>query len=137
MRIHYIPSISFLSAEVEDTTKAPKLEAVPSISIEEVSQASSSKKGKRDSKVPAIKLEKRLPDQGVTLKGYIHRKKPGLARNWEKTYCVLTYQAMYFTTEVDNTEYSNMLCLSPGMDAKLENKKGRNASSMVRIILLD
>ena len=116
--------------------KQPRIEVVPTISIDETAnQPSSNKKGKRDGKLP-IKSEKMLPDQGVTLKGYIYRKKPGLARNWEKTWCVLTYQAMYFTTELDNKDYSNMISLSPDMDTKLENKKGRNADSFVSVLII-
>lgn len=84
------------------------------------------KKGKRESKaLSSIKPEKKLPDQGVTMKGSFLRKKPGISRSWEKTHCVLTYQAFYFSNEVDTKDYSNMLSIYPNMDVKLESKKGK------------
>lgn len=94
--------------------------------VEEVT-SQASKGNKRDSKaLGGTKQEKKLPDQGVALKGYIHRKKPGLGRSWEKTYCVLTYQAMYFTTMQDTKEYSGMLPIYPDTECKLsETKKGK------------
>lgn len=60
------------------------------------------------------------------MKGYIHRKRPGLTRSWEKTYCVLTYQALYFTTMQDTKDYSSMLSIYPDSEGKLsETKKGK------------
>lgn len=86
----------------------------------------SSSKSKRDSKALTIKPDKRLPDQGVAMKGYLHRKKPGLGRSWERTYCVLTYQTMYFTTMEDKKDYTSMLPVSSDSGGKLsETKKGK------------
>jgi hypothetical protein len=81
-------------------------------------------------------IKKLLPDQGVALKGYLHKKKPGLGRNWEKMYCVLTYQALYFTGMEDNKDYSGMLPIYPDAEAKLsETKKGKNSKVPVSLHL--
>ena len=120
-------------------------EHVPSITVEEPLPAneeepiSSTLKKKRESKalaVPKPAPVRKLPEQGVEMKGYIHRKKPGLGSRWDKTYCVLTYQAIYFTTMQDNTEYNNMLTLSgDAADQRTlsESKKGHDKNSMVLV----
>jgi len=110
------------------TAETDASDPVPSITVEDVAPAPTpppSKKGKKENKTLTIKPEKKLPDQGVTLKGSFLRKKPGLSRSWEKTYCVLTYQAFYFSNEADTKDYSNMLPIYPNMDVKLESRKGK------------
>ena len=67
------------------------------------------------------------------MKGYMYRKKPGLGNRWEKAYCVLTYQAMYFTTMQDNTEYNHMLSLMGDAQKILSEKKGHDKNSKVYI----
>ena len=68
------------------------------------------------------------------MKGYIHRKKQGLTTKWEKTYCVLTFQAIYFTTMEDKKEYTNMLAISADCDGKLsETKKGHDKHIQVPV----
>jgi hypothetical protein len=69
------------------------------------------------------------------MKGYMYRKKPGLGTRWEKTYCVLTYQAMYFTTVQDNTEYNHMLSLMGDAQKTLSKMKGHDKNSMVFFFL--
>ncbi len=119
-----LPPFPSVSLE-ESVSPSHQQEPVPSITIDEVpSQAD--KKSKRESKALTVKPEKKLPDLGVAMKGYMHRKKTGLTKNWEKPYCVLTYQAMYFTTVEENKEYSNMLPISQSCQGKLsETKKGK------------
>ena len=112
------------SNEVSETSQPP--ESIPAITVNEVASEPEKKQQKRESKALVPKNEKKIPDQGVAIKGYIHRKKPGLGRNWEKTYCVLTYQAIYFTTVNDNKDYSNMLPIYPDSQGELiETKKGK------------
>ena len=123
----YLLSDLTLTAEVEETAPAGS-EAVPSITVEDTGSSVVSKKGKKESKALAVKPEKKLPDQGVTMKGNFLRKKPGISRSWEKTHCVLTFQAFYFSGEADTKDYSNMLPIYPNMDAKLEYKKGKGDS---------
>ena len=73
------------------------------------------------------------------MKGYIYRKKAGLGTRWDKTYCMLTYQAIYFTTMQDNSEYNHMLTLTGDThDQRMlsESKKGHDKNSMVLIMNL-
>ena len=126
------------SEEPQTAESAVKAEDVPSITVEEPASEeslSSTLKRKRDSKTPALAVTKparKLPDQGVEMKGYIHRKKPGLGTKWDKSYCVLTYQAVYFSTMQDNTEYSHMLSLTgDNLQASISEKKGHDRSSKV------
>ena len=127
--------------EPQNADSAVKAEDVPSITVEEPASEetlSSTLKRKRDSKTPSLTVTKparKLPDQGVEMKGYIHRKKPGLGAKWDKTYCVLTYQAVYFSTMQDNTEYSHMLSLTgDNQQASISEKKGHDRSSKVEHI---
>ena len=89
------------------------------------------KKKKEKAALGVSKPAKKLPDQGVEMKGYMYRKKPGLGNRWEKAYCVVTYQAMYFTTMQDNTEYNHMLSLMGDAQKTLSEKKGHDKNSKV------
>lgn len=125
---------TLLLAETEENGKAA--EDVPSISIEEPppEEQSTPVKKRKESKAPSLKpqSQRKLPDHGVEMKGYVHRKKAaGLGKAWEKTYCVLTYQAVYFTTMEDNKEYTHMFPLSTEVKGSVSPKKGHDKSSQV------
>ena len=106
---------------------------MPSITVEEpVNEEglSSTLKKKRDSKALAVsKPVRKLPEQGVEMKGYIHRKKQGLGSKWDKTYCVLTYQAIYFSPAPDS-DYNQTLSLTA--DSGISEKKGHDKNSKVQ-----
>ena len=108
------------------TVEQPPSPATPSTPTHEDTSTLKKKKALGVSK-PA----KRLPDQGVEMKGYMYRKKPGLGTRWEKAYCVVTYQAMYFTTMQDNTEYNHMLSLMGDGEKTISEKKGHDKNSKV------
>lgn len=68
-----------------------------------------------------------IPDQGVQIKGYVHRKK-GTFGGWERAYAVATYAAIYFTTGEEVREYHHVCMLSGSGIVKLE-KKGHDKQS--------
>ena len=68
-----------------------------------------------------------IPDQGVQIKGYLHRKK-GTFGGWEKVYCVLTYAAIYFTSGEDVREYHHV-CMLSGSGTVKHEKRGHDKQS--------
>ena len=68
-----------------------------------------------------------IPEQGVQMKGYVHRKK-GTFGGWEKTYAVVTYAAIYFTSGDNVREYHHVCMLSGSGSVKVE-KKGHDKQS--------
>ena len=62
-----------------------------------------------------------IPDQGIQMKGYVHRKK-GTFGGWERAYAVVTYAAIYFTTGEEVKEYNHVCMLSGSGTVKLEKK---------------
>lgn len=132
--MHYTESL-------EESGTADSAADVPSITVEEPTSPQSAanqdtgtlKKKQRDNKtLAASKLARKLPELGVEMKGYMYRKKPGLGARWDKTYCVLTFQAMYFTSMSDNEEYNHMLSLMGDMQKTMSESKGRDRNSKVR-----
>ena len=125
------------SEEAAVAEPAIKPEDVPCITVDEPAveneeEQTGTLKKKRENKGLAVtKPLRKLPDQGVEMKGYIHRKRQGLGTRWDKTYCVLTYQALYFTTMQDNTEYSSMLSLTTDLKANISEKKGHDKKTKV------
>ena len=119
--------------ETQENGKTP--EGVPNITVEEPlpeEHVTPSRK-RKESKVSSLKptAQNKLPDHGVEMKGYIYRKKPGLGNRWDKTYCIVTYQAVYFTTVDDNKEYNHMLPLSSDITGSVSPRKGHDKSSQV------
>ena len=120
----------------DDSPEGSKTE-LPSITIETPTEEGTPVKKKRESKAflpPSAKpkSDKVLPDAGVEFKSYVHRKK-GI-KGWEKTYAVLTYQALYFTTIEDNKEYSNIIHLSADGSCTVSQKKGHDKHSQTLVI---
>ena len=117
----------------------PSTEPVPTITVEEpvapsepANEQPSPAKKRKESKVLEPKSEKALPKHGVEIQGNIHRKKPGIGTRWEKTYCVVTYEAIYFTTIEDRGEYNFMLNVVPdGTTSVSEKAKGHDKHSKV------
>ena len=132
-----------LTEPSEEPAAADSSLEVPSITIEQppssvaphtpTHEDTPTLKKKRESgkALNVSKPARKLPEQGVEMKGYMYRKKPGLGTRWEKTYCVLTYQAMYFTTMQDNMEYNHMLSLMGDAQKTLSEKKGHDKNSKV------
>ena len=131
-----------LSEPAEEPAVADSSLDVPSITIEQPPSSSpvATPQTPTHEDTPTLKKKKalgvskpakKLPEQGVEMKGYIYRKKPGLGTRWEKTYSVLTYQAMYFTTMQDNVEYNHMLSLMGDAQKTLSEKKGHDKNSKV------
>ena len=48
-------------------------------------------KKKKESKAALVTKVRKLPDQGVQMKGYVYSK---VWRGWEKCWCVLTFNAI-------------------------------------------
>lgn len=89
-------------------------------------------KKRKESKALEVKSEKVLPKHGVEIQGNIHRKKSGIGTRWEKTYCVVTYESIYFTTVEDRGEYNYMLSVIPDGTTKISEKdKGHDRQSKV------
>ena len=94
------------------------------------SQANAKKK-KESRAAPAPKLRK-LPDQGVQMKGHMFRK---TWKGWEKCWCVLTYNALYFTGVEESGEYSHMLAINQEESGgSIKEKKGHDKQSKGLII---
>lgn len=68
-----------------------------------------------------------IPEQGVQMRGYVHRKK-GTFGGWERTYAVVTYAAIYFTSGEEIREYHHVCLLNGSGTVKLE-KKGHDKQS--------
>jgi hypothetical protein len=68
-----------------------------------------------------------IPEQGVQMKGYVHRKK-GTFGGWERAYAVVTYAAIYFTSGEEVREYHHVCLLNGSGTVKLE-KKGHDKTS--------
>ena len=88
-------------------------------------------KKKKESKAAPVAKVRKLPDQGVQMKGYVYRK---MWRGWEKCWCVLTFNAMYFTGVEENAEYSHMLSINPeegGGSIKEKNGRDRQSKGMM------
>lgn len=73
---------------------------------------------------------KNLPTQEV-FKGYIYRKKAGIGNRWEKTFCVVTHSALYFTEVEGNSEYEHMFRVVTGEASFSEKDKGHDKNSKV------
>ena len=68
-----------------------------------------------------------IPDQGIQMKGYLHRKK-GTFGGWERVYAVVTYNAIYFTSSEGVREYHHV-CMFDGSGIVKIEKKGHDKSS--------
>lgn len=135
----------FISGQPEEApaTEEPKPETeVPTITVEPTEppeepseETETGKKNKRESKAftgkknPQKRTE--IPDQGVEMKGFLHRK---TWRGWDKCWCVLTYNAAYFTSSEENAEYSNMLPFSEGTGSLKQQRKGHDKQSQSLVI---
>ena len=99
-----------------------EVEARPEEETESLRKKRESKAGKQ----PSL-----IPDQGVETKGYAYRKTNW--KKWEKCYCVLSYSALYFTTAVDNKEYTHVLHIVDQKSSVKREKKGhdKNAHSLL------
>lgn len=114
---------------------------MPAITVEEpppvASETTADRTATKNKKETAGKTleptsDRVLPNLGVEMKGHIHRKKPGLGTRWEKTYCVLTYTAVYFTTIEDKGEYNYMLAVETDGNSTISEKaKGHDKQSKV------
>ena len=114
-------------------------EEVPEIKIDPVTTSdedTTSPKKKRISVAAATASPSRanktkpvneIPEQGVQIKGYLHRKK-GTFGGWERAYAVVTYTAIYFTTGEDIREYHHVCPLEGQGTVKME-KKGHDKQS--------
>ena len=60
------------------------------------------------------------------MKGYAHRKVGW--NKWEKCWCILTYNALYFTNVEDNKDYSAMFPISSEAKNSVQQKKGQGSS---------
>lgn len=68
-----------------------------------------------------------IPDQGIQIKGYVHRKK-GTFGGWERAYCVVTFASMYFTTGEEVREYHHV-CMLSGTGSVKQEKRGHDRQS--------
>ena len=110
-------------------------EKVPEIKVEpaEGEDDTSSKKKKRESVAVSPSHSQKgkpvneIPEQGIQIKGYVHRKK-GTFGGWERTYGVVTYAAIYFTSGEDVREYHHV-CLLCGSGTVKHEKKGHDKQS--------
>ena len=68
-----------------------------------------------------------IPEQGVQMRGYVHRKK-GTFGGWERAYAVVTYAAIYFTSGEEVKDYHHVCLINGSGTVKLE-KKGHDKQS--------
>ena len=116
-------------------------EGIPSIKVEPAEGVNNiPAKKKRPFTSSSPKLSKKakpvseIPDQGIQKKGYVYRKK-GAFGAWEKTYCVLTFAAMYFTSGEEVKEYNHMFVLGvDGSPSVKQEKKGHDKQSQSVVV---
>ena len=75
--------------------------------------------------------QKKVPDHGIQMTGWVHRK-IGWNR-WEKCWCVLTFNALYFTGGESSGDYNHTLQLGDSNNA-VQQKKGHNKQSKSLLI---
>lgn len=123
----------------EKQDELPKItvedEVEPSTDLTEERQPGESElqaKKKKESRVGPSPKVRKLPDQGVQMKGHMYRK---TWRGWEKCWCVLTYNALYFTGMEESGEYSHMLPINQEESGgSIKEKKGHDKQSKGLII---
>ena len=134
---HLSPLTYHTPTHSTDPTESTSADTVPAIQViepeptpEKPSEAS--KKQHRESKALEVKKPiKSLPTQEV-IKGYVHRLKTGGIRSrWEKTYCVVTHSALYFTEDEAHSEYEQMFQVVAGEAIFTEKEKGHDKNSKV------
>lgn len=112
-------------ADVPEITVEVEEDPSPVYVNEEVPEPHGKKR--KESKAATVAKVRKLPDQGVQMKGYVYRK---MWRGWEKCWCVLTYNAIYFTGVEENAEYSHMLSINPEEGGgSIKEKSGRDRQS--------
>ena len=127
------PAPAEAEEEGEQSQEKPTSEEVPEIKIEPVSTSEENSPRKRASIVPSPnrtaknKPVSEIPEQGIQIKGYIHRKK-GTFGGWERAYAVVTYAAIYFTSGEEVKEYHHVCLLNGSGTVKME-KKGHDKQS--------
>ena len=104
--------------------------ALPPAPPETTNDTSKTAKRRESKNLEVKKPAKTLPTQEV-IKGYLYRKKPGLGSRWEKTYCVVSHTAMYFTEVEGNSEYEHMFQVVAGEAVFSEKDKGHDKNSKV------
>ena len=109
-------------------------EEVPEIKVEPAegeNDTSSKKKRGYVAASPSRSLKGKpvneIPEQGIQIKGYVHRKK-GTFGGWERAYGVVTYAAIYFTSGEEVREYHHV-CLLCGSGTVKHEKKGHDRQS--------
>lgn len=118
--------------EEEEEQEKP-VEDVPAIKVEPAEGGNESPVKKRASISASPNRNRKskpvneIPDQGVQVKGYIHRKK-GTFGGWERVYGVITYAAMYFTSGEDVREFHHV-CMFSGTGTVKHEKKGHDRQS--------
>ncbi len=87
------------------------------------------KKRKESKAVTSSKASKKqrseIPEHGVEMKGFVQRK-VGWGK-WEKSWCVVTYNAMYFTSTEENRDYSHFVPIMPDSKKSVQQKKGQGS----------
>lgn len=106
----------------------PKPEGdVPKITVEEHKEETQPEEETESLKKKTSKRLSVIPEQGVEKKGYAYRK--NWKKKWEKCFCVLSYQALYFTTSADNKEYTHVLHIVDQKSSLTREKKGHDKSA--------
>lgn len=114
--------ISYLPVPDKETTEPEG--PVPTITVEttegdELNQA----KKRKESRVPSAKKKQEIPELGVEVKGSVQRK-VGWPGKWEKSWCVVTYNGIYFTSTEENKDYSHFVPILPESKNSVQKKKG-------------
>ena len=121
-----------VNAATEEQQEKPD-EEVPSIKVEPAGGEEESPVKKRASIVPSPSRNRKskpvseIPEKGIQIKGYVHRKKTPFG-GWERTYGVVTFAAIYFTTGEDVREFHHV-CMLSGTGTVKHEKKGHDRQS--------
>lgn len=121
-----------VNAATEEQQEKPD-EEVPSIKVEPAGGEEESPVKKRASIVPSPSRNRKskpvseIPEKGIQIKGYVHRKKTPFG-GWERTYGVVTFAAIYFTTGEDVREFHHV-CMLSGTGTVKHEKKGHDKQS--------
>ena len=114
-------------------TVEEKTDEVPEIKVDTVEPEEGTPSKKKNVTASPARGKKakplnEVPDQGILLKGSLHRKK-GTFGGWEKAFCYVTYSAMYFTSGEDVREYHLMCPFNTGSGMVNKEKKGHDKQS--------
>ncbi len=111
-----------LGASDKEEQEVPKITVETAPEAPEDSDQAKKRKESRVSSAKGTKKQNEIPELGVAIKGFVQRK-TGWSK-WEKSWCVVTYNAIYYTGQEGNKDYSHFTPIMPDSRNSVQDKKG-------------